>query len=247
MNEVIFNFKSKNFVVTGASSGMGKQIAIELALAGANVLAIARREEKLIELQNEYKNIEYIACDVANKEKIEDGIINFVQNFGKINGSVFAAGNSEITPLKGYAENIARNILEVSFWNAIEFIQLVMKNKYIQKESSHIVFSSVSGYSGEKGMFAYSGAKAAIRIAIKSIAKEIANKNHRINTISPGWVKNDMTQKASELADVGSFYAKHLLGAGEITDVSGAVLFLLSDRAKWITGTDFIVDGGYLA
>lgn len=69
MNEVIFNFKSKNFVVTGASSGMGKQIAIELALAGANVLVIARREEKLIELQNEYKNIEYIACDVANKEK----------------------------------------------------------------------------------------------------------------------------------------------------------------------------------
>ena len=96
-------------------------------------------------------------------------------------------------------------------------------------------------------MFAYSGAKAAIRVAIKSIAKEIANKNHRINTISPGWVKNDMTQKASELADVESFYAKHLLGAGEITDVSGAVLFLLSDRAKWITGTDFVVDGGYLA
>lgn len=247
MSEVVYNFSGKNFIVTGASSGMGKQVTIELAMAGARVLAIARREEELKKIREQYSNVEYAVCDVQNTSLLSEKIDGFIGKNGKIKGTVFAAGISDITPIKGFDEDLARNIFEVNFWAAINFVRIVLKNKYSEKSNSHIIFSSVSGHSGEKGMFAYSGAKAALKVAVKSIAKEIANKQQRINTISPGWVKNDMTKKASELAELDSFFGKHLLGAGEVTDISGMILFLLSDRARWITGTDIIVDGGYLS
>lgn len=245
MSEVVYNFSGKNFIITGASSGMGKQVTIELAMAGAKILAIARREEKLKKIREQYSNVEYAVCDVNDTFLLSTKIEEFVGKNGKISGTVFAAGVFGLTPIKGFDAELARGIFDVSFWAAINFVQIVLKSKYSEKGSSNVIFSSVSGYSGEKGMFAYSGAKAAVRVAVKSIAKEIANKQQRINTISPGWVKNDMTKKASELADTDSVCGKHLLGVGEVTDVSGMILFLLSDRARWITGTDIIVDGGY--
>jgi len=96
-------------------------------------------------------------------------------------------------------------------------------------------------------MFAYASAKAAIRVAVKSIAKEISKKALRINTVSPGWVKSNMTDILEETNNTKLILDNHLLGIGAVDDVSGTVLFLLSDRAHWITGTDIIVDGGYLA
>ena len=91
-------------------------------------------------------------------------------------------------------------------------------------------------------MFAYSSAKAAVSTAVKSLAKEISGRGLRINAICPGRVKTPMTEKypANDVIE------KHLLGEGQPNDISGTVLFLLSDRARWITGTDVIVDGGYL-
>lgn len=98
-------------------------------------------------------------------------------------------------------------------------------------------------------MFAYSAAKAAVQAAARSIAKEICRNGKRINTISPGWVNSEMTDREQGTLGQEAFLAlekRHLLGFGEVTDVSGFVLFLLSDRARWITGNDFLVDGGYL-
>lgn len=98
-------------------------------------------------------------------------------------------------------------------------------------------------------MFAYSAAKAAVQAAARSIAKEICRNRKRINTISPGWVSTEMTHRAvQEAAEdmMGIVEERCLLGLGKPADVSGFVLFLLSERARWITGKDFIVDGGYL-
>lgn len=247
MSEVTYDFTGKNFVVVGASSGMGRQVVTELSIAGAKVLAIARRKQNLEELQKQCVNVEYAACDINHIDLVEQSLVNFVEKNGKIHGTVYTAGIAEFTPFKWFDCKTAKEILEISFWGAVSFLQLSMKNKYIEEGSSHVVFSSVSGHSGEKGTFAYSGAKAAIRVAVKSIAKEIAHKKHRINSISPGWIRNEMTQKMGGLANPKAFSNDHLLDTGKNTDISGVVLFLLSDRAKWITGTDIIVDGGYLA
>ncbi len=97
-------------------------------------------------------------------------------------------------------------------------------------------------------MFGYSASKAALNTAVKSIAKEIADSGKRINTILPGWVKTNMTDKASEFVNISdSIFNQHLLGIGSPHDVTPLVLFLLSDSSKWITGTNIVIDGGYLA
>lgn len=248
MSNVNFDFTDKRFVVTGASSGMGRQVAVELATAGALVLAIARRERELDKLKQEYPNNIFIsALDVTDKIALGNAIKQFVLQNGKINGAVHAAGILGLTPLKFYDETNAREIMDISFWAGVGLAQIITKNKYCNDGLSIVLFSSAGGHNAAKGMFAYASAKAALQVAARSIAKEICIKNHRINTISPGWVATDMTDNEEGTTDVNNIIAKHLLGKGQANDVSGVVLFLLSDSASWITGTDIIVDGGYLA
>ena len=248
MSEVIYDFSGKNFVVIGASSGIGRQVAKELAQSGAKVLAIARRADKLKSLAQEVENtIAFSAIDVLHQDKMAEAVEEFIQQNGKLNGCVYTVGIGGLTPLKAFDPTQAKRIMELSFWQAIFCMQLLVKKKYTEVGSSYVFFSSVAASTGEKGMFAYAAAKTAIRTAVKSFAKEICGGGHRVNTISPGWVKTEMTEGALEIDSQEKMLAAHLLGTGQITDVSGVALFLLSDRAGWITGTDIVVDGGYLA
>ena len=250
MSEVKFNFTGKNFMVVGASSGMGRQIALELAESGAHVLAVARNEERLQAVKDKYPNqIEYDILDVTTGtlEDWEKIVKNFVEHHGKLNGEIYTAGTTGVTPLKFYDENMARNIMETGFWGAVKSLQIATKKKFANPKSSYVFFSSVSSYTGEKGIAFYSATKAAIRIAMQSFCHDVARERHRINTISPGQVNTSMTiNAATEGNESKRVIENHLLGIAEPSDVSGMVLFLLSDRASWITGEDFIVDGGYM-
>lgn len=249
MSNVKFDFTGENFVVTGASSGMGKQVALELAQSGANVLAIARREEKLRELQASFKDNIFIASlDVCDGERLEEAINEFVASNGKLHGSVHAAGINNFTPLKSYEKKLAHDIMNTSFWAGVELVRLTTKVKYAHKSTSAVLFSSVCAISSEKGMFAYAAAKAAVNGCIGSLAKEICSKGHRVNSIMPGWVENSvMTSKLDGLIDQNFFKKNHLLGLARSEDITGMVLFLLSNRARWITGASIAVDGGFLA
>ncbi|MCR5467579.1 MAG: SDR family oxidoreductase [Lachnospiraceae bacterium] len=250
MSEVVFNYIGKNFIVVGASSGMGKQTAMELAQAGAHVLAIARSDKRLSSLQAIAPNlIDTAVIDVttASDEQWEQTIRLFIEKYGKIDGAVYTAGTTGTTPLRLHDGADARNIMETGFWGAMKCLEIVTKKKYSKEGSSFVVFSSTAAYLGGKGMLVYSGTKAAVQAAVHSVAKEIAGRKLRINSISPGWVKTEMTgnyldhmgQSSQEIED-GCF------GKGNPEDVTGMVLFLLSNRARWITGVDFIVDGGFM-
>lgn len=248
MGKVSYDFSDERFVVTGASSGMGRTVAAELASAGATVLAVARRKEKLLELEQAYTgHIVPGVVDVCNGNALADAVSSFVATYGKLSGAVHAAGIFSSTPLRAYDEAEARRIMDVSFWAGIRLMQIVNKKKNAAEGCSSVLFSSVAAIIGEKSNFAYSSAKIAMQAAVRAIAKEIYPRKNRINTISPGWVHTEMTRYEEEHSQVSSkFYDWHLLGIGEPEDVSGMVLFLLSDRARWITGTDVVVDGGYL-
>lgn len=125
MSKVKFDFAGENYVVTGASSSMGRQVVLELAEAGAKVLAIARREEKLLELQAEYADRICVApLDVCDSNKLEDAIKVFVAKHGKLNGGVHAAGINNFTPLKTYDKKLADDIMDISFWAGIELVRL---------------------------------------------------------------------------------------------------------------------------
>ena len=249
MNNVQFDFTGENFVVTGASSGMGRQVALELAQSGAKVLAIARREEKLHELQEQFSDNIFLApLDVGDSEKMECAIRNFVATNGKLHGGVHAAGINNFTPLKAYDKDLAHNIMNTSFWAGVELVKLITKAKYAHQGTSTVLFSSVCAISSEKGMFAYAAAKAAINGCVGALAKEICNKGHRVNSIMPGWVEGSvMTSSLDGLIAQNCFKKNHLLGLAKPADITGMVLFLLSDRAKWITGASMVVDGGFLS
>lgn len=250
MSEVKFNFTGKNFIVVGASSGMGRQTALELAESGANVLAVARNEDRLQAVKDHYPDrIDYKILDVTTAT-LDDWtriLQKFVEYHGKLNGEVYTAGTAGITPLKFYDETVAREIMEAGFWGAVKSLQVATKKKFAHPESSYVFFSSVAGYTAEKGLAFYAAAKAAIRAAMQSFCHDVVSERHRINTISPGYVKTNMTISSTDIdGEPARVIERHLLGIGETSDVSGMVLFLLSDRAKWITGEDFVVDGGHM-
>ena len=248
MSKVNFDFTDENFAVTGASSGLGREVAISLARSGAKILAIGRNLERLAEVKNFFPDkITTAAVDVCDEENLETVLNNFVVKNGKFNGGVHAAGITDVTPLRRGNTETARQIMETSFWAGMNFLRLITKNSYAEKNTSTVLFSSVAAFSHEKGMFAYVAAKAALEAGLKTAAKEIASRGHRVNSIVPGFVESKMMNQVKDFSDTEIFLSRHLLGAGKPNYISDAVLFLLSDSSNWITGSSLVVDGGYLA
>lgn len=254
---VTFDFRGKNFVVVGASSGIGKQTALELSQSGANVLAIGRNLERLEALKrsspvNLVKHpprifTEQLDVLTARAEDWSAVLENFTQVVGRINGAVYTAGIWGLTPLNSFDETLAHKIFDTSFWGAVNFLQTATRKKFSDGGASFVLMSSVAGEFAGKSLFAYSAAKAAVQAAVKSFAKEIIRNKHRINSVAPALVKTEMTQNELYTAAVGDkVISNQLLGAGTVEDVAGVILFLLSERAAWITGQNFFVDGGYI-
>lgn len=248
MSDTVWNFRGRRFAVIGASSGVGRQTALELAAAGAEVLAIARNQERLNELAEQSPLITAATLDVMKADSADwaEVLGAYVREHGKLHGGVYTAGIVGLTPLRGFDENLARNIMETSFWGAVYAIQGLSKRSVSLPEASFVLFSSLAWKSASKGLFAYAAAKAALVAAVKSFAHELAHERKRINTISPGFMTTEMTR--ASIDEIGSsVHAKKytLFGLGKAQDVTGMTLFLLSGRAKWITGEDLVVDGGY--
>ncbi len=244
-----YNFQQKNFAVIGASSGIGRQCAMDLVGLGANVLAVGRNFERLRALkETDPEKIFVSQLDVtkATAEDWESTIGNFVEICGKLNGGVYTAGIWGLTPLNGFDVELAHKIFDTSFWGAVNFMQTAAKKKFSNLLSSFVLMSSVAANHPSKSLFAYSAAKAAVQAAVKSFAKEIIKNGHRINSIAPALVQTEMmnTDFAVMAAEM---IPKHTLGICEAEDVSEMILFLLSERAKKITGHNFSLDGGYLS
>ena len=245
MSRVIYDFTGDNFVVTGASSGIGQQIARELADSGACVLAIGRNSERLEALKAESpEHIFSASLDVCDSEALEKAIADFVAEHGKLSGGVHAAGISDITPLRSYDHDRAHEIMNVSFWAGIDLLRLITKAKYSNPGTSTVLFSSEYSLHPAKGMFAYAAAKSAVNTAVKCAAKEICAKKHRVNSVLPGWVETGMTGAFEASPEIEAVRARHLLGTGRPENVSGLVLFLLSSASSWITGSNIVIDGG---
>ena len=248
MSRIVYDFTGENFVVTGASSGIGRQVARELAQAGACVLAVGRNSERLGELRAESpERIFTASLDVCDEEALEGAVAGFVAEHGKLSGGVHAAGISDMTPLRSYDNARAHEIMNVSFWAGMHLLQLITRAKYGNPGTSTVLFSSEYSLHPAKGMFAYAAAKSAVNTAVKCAAKEICAKKHRVNSILPGWTATSMTEQFEASPEIEAVIASHLLGIGKPEYISRVVLFLLSDASSWITGSNVIVDGGYLS
>ena len=242
-----FKFEEKRFVITGATSGIGKKIALDLAEHGAQVLAIGRRKERLDALKDNFPgNIFTAVIDVNDFSTLKIELEKFGEE-GKIDGSVHAAGINKFTPLRAFNWKDAENIIKTSLYAGIELIRILSSQKLSAIKSSHVIIASVAGIKGEVGFTAYSAAKSAVIGAARSMAVELAIKDIRVNTITPGWLPTEMTDAidARYPGKLETIKLLHPLGIGSVEDISNLLMFLLSEESKWITGSNIVIDGGY--
>jgi NAD(P)-dependent dehydrogenase (short-subunit alcohol dehydrogenase family) len=240
--------KGKKIVVTGATSGIGLSLCLELSRLGAVVLAIGRNTSSLEKLQEDESNIVPVQYDLCILDGIETMIEAFVDVHGKIDGFVHCAGVEETIPLMMYTPNKILNIFTVNVFSGIELLRIISKKKMTNDSASIVFISSVMGELGQSGKVGYCSSKAAIAGVVKSSALELAKRAIRINSILPGIVKTSLSQKlfsSLPMESVQQIEKMHPLGFGETSDVVPILIFLLSDKSRWITGQSVVIDGGY--
>ena len=242
------SFKGKRIVVFGASSGIGKSVVANLIEKGTNVIAVARNKERLDEIKSQLSNelIETISFDISKQGEIEA----FVEKVGPVDGILHSAGGLKMYPLRSINQNYINEMFVTHLFSPILITSIFAKNEYLNPGSSSVFVSSIAALSPYKGGSIYSMAKAGLLTAVKSMTIElgIANKS-RFNCVVPGLVETELTEK-TKLA--GQDRYKDLVeaipfGIGKPNDVAGLITFLLSNESSWISGSSFVVDGGYLS
>lgn len=241
----------KHFIVTGASSGLGRQTCITLSQLGAKVSLIARNEERLDDTVNLMEGTGHciFAFDVTSIEKLENLVKLIVEQNGKLNGFVHAAGIATRKPLNMTKYEFMQEMMKLHLFAFVELVRVVGKKKYSEDGSSIVAVSSASTFSSDKGQVAYITTKGALDRAIKPIAIELGeSRKFRANTINPGWIKTDMyydfiKEQGQERMD--EILEPYFLGPAEPMDVANLIAFLLSDASKMITGQNIVIDGGW--
>ena len=249
--EKIINLENRKILVTGASSGIGKDTAILLSKQGAEVILVARREDKLQEVISllEGEGHSYYSADLSKVDEIEDLVKTIIFEQGKLDGMVYAAGVGTSIPLMQFKPEKVQKVFDINFFGFVELVRQICKKGRYNDGMRIVGISSIAAIRGDKSHMAYSASKAAMDGAVRCIAKEVADKGICINTIAPAMTATEMYIKFVEKygADSGSneeLLKRQYLGIAETIDVANAIAYLLSPAAKFLTGISLPVDGG---
>jgi NAD(P)-dependent dehydrogenase (short-subunit alcohol dehydrogenase family) len=239
----MFSVSGKRVLVTGASSGIGRTIAITLAEQGAEVTIVGRNKQRLEEtmIAMPGSSHEMIVADLTSKEDLK----SLPEKV--FSGVVFNAGVVEYLPVKFITEEKIRKVFDTNFNSTVLLCQQLLKNKLVSRPGSLVFMSSISSKLGVSGTALYASSKAAITAFSKVVASEVATQGIRSNSICPGIIVTPMTENAKTLTssqEVSEAEKAYPLGYGTTTDVAALVVFLLSDASKWMTGSELIFDGG---
>ncbi len=247
----LVDFQGKVVAVSGASSGIGQAVAILLGRHGAKLILIGRNGERLEETSKQLGSVKnwIIKVDLAKHEEIAPAIMNVVKKSGPVYGLCHSAGIVEMLPLGSSKSEALRPMIDINLLSGIELARVICRRDVMEPSGGSILFlSSIYGIVGKPGEIGYSATKGAITAAARSMAAELAKRKIRVNTMSPGLVRTEMTRKAlSALSaeQVRDIEKGHLLGTGTPEDVARVAVFLLAPQSSWITGADFVIDGGY--
>lgn len=247
------SLEGRNILVTGASSGLGRDIAIICSEAGANVALVGRNMERLQETLSQMSdgNHHCYSCDVTDGSEYTNLFDNIKNDLGPLSGFVHSAGMVQTIPLRASSAEIYKKTFDVNVIAAFELSRYVVKRKYKAEDVSIVFLSSIAGVTGVSGLTAYSASKGALIAGTRSCSLEYAGKGVRFNCISPAQVEGtqmmDYTYDTLSPEAMDTLKAKHPLGFGTQRDVGNAATFLLSKASRWITGTNLILDGGYSA
>ena len=239
----------KTALVTGASRGIGREIALELARQGANVVVnYAGSEAKAYEVVEEIKGIgqEAIAiqCDVSNNESVTEMIKATIDHFGKIDILVNNAGITRDNLLMRMKENEWDDVININLKGVFLCTKAVTRQMMKQRYGRIINISSVVGVSGNPGQANYVAAKAGVIGLTKTSAKELASRGITVNAIAPGFITTEMTDQLTEEIQNEMLKMIPLAQFGEPKDIAYSVVFLASEDSRYITGQTIHVNGG---
>lgn len=241
-----FSLKDKIILVTGASSGIGRAIAIECSKMGANVIITARNEQRLQEtlLEMEGEQNKSIIADLS----IDEDIDKLANEIPKIDGIVHCAGFTIPKPFNFISKDDVDSVMKVNFTTPVFLTQKLLKTKKINRGASIVFISSISGvYISAVAGSLYSASKGAVNGIVKGMAIELAAKQIRVNSVNPGMIETNIfsegTISEAQLNEDKKRYPLKRYGKPE--EVAYAVIYLLSEASSWTTGSNILIDGGY--
>lgn len=245
------SIQGKTIVITGGASGIGRQCAIDFSKAGANVVLLDINEEQLAvtkSLCDPEVNCKTYRCDLTDADSIEPLVKQIAAENGLINGMLHCAGIEKTLPYNKITSTDYDRIYSVNVVGAMNLLKYLTKKGVRADNAKYVLIASITAVVGRPGVAAYAASKGAIVSVIKTLALEMASKGMTINCISPGTILTPLMQSMmdslteEQQAERRSGFP---LGLGQPSDIANTAMFLLSDGARWITGQNIVVDGGY--
>ncbi|MDP4162063.1 MAG: 3-oxoacyl-[acyl-carrier-protein] reductase [Bacillota bacterium] len=243
------NLEGKAVLVTGASRGIGREIALELARQGADVAvnfsgSEAKANETVDEIKALGRDAFAIKCDVSNSESVTEMVKATIERFGKLDVLVNNAGITKDNLLMRMKEEEWDSVININLKGVFLCTKAVTRQMMKQRSGRIINIASIVGVSGNPGQANYVAAKAGVIGLTKTTAKELASRHITVNAIAPGFISTDMTEKLTEEVKVEMMKIIPLARFGEPKDIAKATAFLASDDSSYITGQTIHIDGG---
>ncbi|HBY55530.1 MAG TPA: oxidoreductase [Coxiellaceae bacterium] len=243
-----FDLSGRTILVTGASSGIGRETAVLLSELGAKLILVARRKKELVKTRDLLMGGGHLieVFDLIDYDAVSGWLKNLSQKNGILNGLVHCAGARIMQSIRYVSSSDIEKMFLINVTAAIALVKAFRQKGVCQCNSSIVFISSVAGLTGLAGISAYSASKGAIISLTRSAAIELARDKIRVNCIAPGYIQTEMLETEKLSNEQKQRYINNSpLGAGTSRDVACAAGFLLADAARWITGTTLVVDGGY--
>lgn len=241
----MFELTGKNAIVTGASRGIGREIALKLAKQGANiaVLDMNKNEETLKEIADLGVKVEFYTCNVADSSETKSVVKEIIKEFGSVEILINNAGITRDGLMLRMSDEDYDLVLDINLKGAFNMTKACYQGFMRKRYGRVINITSVSGILGNAGQANYSASKAGLIGLTKTVARELAERGVTCNAVAPGFIQTDMTANLNlENNPLMQSVPQKRLGTPE--DIANAVVFLASDEAAYITGEVIKVDGG---
>ncbi len=241
----------QRYIVTGASSGIGEGVSLLLNELGASVIAMGRNKERLTRLKEKAvrpENLYTEAKDLVDDiESLPEYVKSLREKYGKFSGMVYSAGVTAVAPVQVFDYSYANKIFAINYFAPVMMAKgLLDRRNNVGRGTSLVFLSSLDAFVSTRGQTLYAGSKAALSATIKGMAREVAFRGIRMNSLLPSMIKTPMTtsEESEKYGAKETIDEQHPFGWGTVEDVANFAVFLLSDKAKFLSGQKYIVDSG---